>query len=71
MKKSVIEKAKEIIQSQMLPSTYNTKLNLFRYDYKQRFTYASDIWDLLKDVIKASDILFLYGQKNSGKSTIG
>ena len=71
MKKSVIAKAKEIIQSQMLPSTYNTKLNLFRYDYKQRFTYASDIWALLKDVIRASDILFLYGQKNSGKSTIG
>ena len=71
MKSSIIKKAKDIIQSQMLPNSYNTKLNLFRLDYKQRFTYASDIWDLLKDVIKASDILFLYGQKNSGKSTIG
>ena len=55
----------------MLDEKINSKLQLFKLDYKERFSYVSEIWDLLKDVITQSDIIFLYGQKNSGKSTIG
>ena len=55
----------------MLDEKINSKLQLFKLNYKERFSYVSEIWDLLKDVIKQSDIIFLYGQKNSGKSTIG
>ena len=55
----------------MLDEKINSKLQLFKLNYKERFSYVSEIWDLLKDVITQSDIIFLYGQKNSGKSTIG
>lgn len=55
----------------MLDENINSKLQLFKLNYKERFSYVSEIWDLLKDVITQSDIIFLYGQKNSGKSTIG
>ena len=55
----------------MLDPSVNSKLHLFKLNYKERFSYVSEIWDLLKDVIITSDIIFLYGQKNSGKSTIG
>ena len=55
----------------MLDPSVNSNLQLFKLNYQKRFSYVSEIWDLLKDVIKQSDIIFLYGQKNSGKSTIG
>ena len=55
----------------MLDEKINSKLQLFKLNYKERFSYVSEIWELLKDVITQSDIIFLYGQKNSGKSTIG
>lgn len=55
----------------MLPVTINTDLMLYKFDFVKKFVYASDIWNKFKDVIKNCDIIFLYGQKNSGKSTIG
>ena len=56
---------------EMLDHTINTNLNVMKLDYKNRFAYVSEIWDLIPDVIRNSDIIFLYGKKNAGKSTIG
>ena len=56
---------------EMLDHNINTNLNVMKLDYKNRFAYVSEIWDLIPDVIRNSDIIFLYGKKNAGKSTIG
>ena len=55
----------------MLNANINTNLKVFKFDYHEKFAYVSEIWDQLKDVILNSDIIFLYGKKNAGKSTIG
>ena len=71
LNKILPELPKQQKEQPMLDPSVNSELSLFKLNYKKRFAYVSEIWDLLQDTIKNSDIIFLYGQKNSGKSTIG
>lgn len=55
----------------MINQETSTNLYLQKFPFYHAFAYASEVWSIFEPLLKIADMVFIYGQKNSGKSTIG